>query len=155
MFTYISRFILKNRTLLIVILTLATAFMAYKGKDVRLSYENTSLLPEKDSTRIEYTEFRKLFGEDGNVIVIGIRNPDIFKLDQFNAWTDLGNQIRKIDGVQEVVNISRAVYLVKNEETHQFNIRPVVKQKATTQAEVDSLKNLILSLKFYQGMLYN
>ncbi|HEX7585067.1 MAG TPA: MMPL family transporter [Prolixibacteraceae bacterium] len=155
MFTYISRFILKNRALLIVILILMTAFMAYKGKDVRLSYENTSLLPEKDSTRIEYAQFKKLFGEDGNVIVIGIKNPEIFKLDQFNAWTDLGNQIRKIDGVLEVVNISRAVYLVKNEETHQFNIRPVVKQKATTQAEVDSLKNLILSLKFYQGMLYN
>ena len=155
MFTYISRFILKNRTLLIIILTLATAFMAYKGKDVRLSYENTSLLPEKDSTRIEYTEFRKLFGEDGNVIVIGIRNPDIFKLDQFNAWTDLGNQIHSIDGVLEVVNISRAVNLVKDEQTHQFRILPVVKQKPTTQAQVDSLKNLILSLKFYQGMLYN
>ncbi len=155
MFTYISRFILKNRTLLIVILTLATAFMAYKGKDVRLSYENTSLLPEKDSTRIEYTEFRKLFGEDGNVIVIGTRNPDIFKLDQFNAWTDLGNQIHSINGVLEVINISRAVNLVKDEQTHQFRILPVVKQKPTTQTQVDSLKNLILSLKFYQGMLYN
>jgi len=132
-----------------------TAFMAYKGKDVRLSYENTSILPEKDSTRIEYNEFRKLFGEDGNVIVIGTKNPDIFKLDQFNAWNDLGNQIHAIDGVLEVINISRAVYLVKNEQTHQFNILPVVKQKARTQTEVDSLKNLILSLKFYQGMLYN
>jgi len=129
--------------------------MAYKGKDVRLSYENTSLLPEKDSTRIEYTEFRKLFGEDGNVIVIGTRNPDIFKLDQFNAWTDLGNQIHSINGVLEVINISRAVNLVKDEQTHQFRILPVVKQKPTTQTQVDSLKNLILSLKFYQGMLYN
>jgi len=155
MFTYISRFILKNRALLIVLLTLATAFMAYKGKEVRLSYENTSLLPEKDSTRIEYSEFRKRFGEDGNVIVIGTRNPDIFKLDQFNSWNDLGNTIHGIDGVLEVVNISRAFNLVKDEATHQFKVLPVVKQKATTQAEVDSLKNLILSLKFYQGMLYN
>jgi len=132
-----------------------TAFMAFQGKDVRLSYENTSLLPEKDSTRIEYLEFKNLFGEDGNVIVIGTKNPDIFKLDQFNAWADLGNEIRRIDGVQEVVNITRAVNLIKNEETHQFNISPILKQKATSQAEVDSLKNLILSLKFYEGMLYN
>ena len=132
-----------------------TAFMAYKGKDVKLSYENTSLLPEKDSTRIEYLEFKKLFGEDGNVIVIGAKNPDLFKLDQFNAWTELGNQIRKTDGVQEVVNLARAVNLIKNEETHQFNIRPILKQKATSQTEVDSLKNLILGLKFYEGMLYN
>ena len=155
MFTHLARFILKNRALLIVVLTLLTAFMAFKGKDVKLSYDNNPLLPEKDSTRIEYAQFKKLFGEDGNVIVIGAKNPDIFKLDQFNAWSELGNEIKKIDGVLEVVNITRAVNLVKNEESHQFNILPVVKQKATTQAEVDSLQHLILGLKFYQGMLFN
>ena len=155
MFTHLARFILKNRALLIVVLTLLTAFMAFKGKDVKLSYDNNPLLPEKDSTRIEYAQFKKLFGEDGNVIVIGAKNPEIFKLDQFNAWSELGNEIKKIDGVLEVVNITRAVNLVKNEESHQFNILPVVKQKATTQAEVDSLQHLILGLKFYEGMLFN
>ena len=155
MFTYISRFILKHRTLLVIVLALLTAFMAYKGKDVRLSYENGSLLPEKDSTRIKYVEFKDLFGEDGNVIVIGAKNPDIFTLSQFNAWSELGNNIKKIDGVQEVVNITRAINLVKNESSHQFKIQQVVINKPTTQAEVDSLKNLILSLKFYKGMLYN
>ncbi|MFA5327944.1 MAG: efflux RND transporter permease subunit [Prolixibacteraceae bacterium] len=155
MFTNIARFILKHRTLLIAILTISTAFMAYMGKDVKLSYENASLLPEKDSTRIEYQEFKNMFGEDGNVIVIGAKNPDIFQMDQFNAWSDLGNKIREIDGVLEVVSITRAINLVKNEETHQFIAQPIVKQKATSQAEVDSLKNVILGLKFYQGMLYN
>jgi predicted RND superfamily exporter protein len=140
---------------LIIILSLLTIFMAYEGKDVKLSYENSSLLPEKDSTRIEYQKFKNLFGEDGNVIVIGAINPNLFTLDQFNAWADLGKNIRDIDGVQEVINITRAINLVKNEETHQFSILPVVNQKATTQAEVDSLKNVILSLKFYEGMLYN
>ena len=155
MFTYISRFILKNRTLLIVILGLLTAFMAYKGQNVKLSYENASLLPEKDSTRVEYQDFKKLFGEDGNVIVIGAKNPELYHIEQFNAWANLGNQIKKIDGVLEVVSISRAINLVKNEDTHQFNIRPIVKEQAKTQAEVDSLKNIILNLKFYEGMLYN
>jgi hypothetical protein len=155
MFTHISRFILKHRTFLIVTLAVLTAFMGYKGKDARLSYENASLLPEKDSTRIEYLEFKKLFGEDGNVIVIGAINPDLFTLDQFNAWNELGGQIREIEGVQEVVSISRAIDLVKNEATHQFNIQPIVNQKPTTQAEVDSLRNKILGLKFYEGMLYN
>lgn len=155
MFTYVSRFILKHRTIIIVVLAILTIFMGYKGKDVKLSYENTSLLPEKDSTRIEYQNFKNMFGEDGNVIVIGTVNPNLFQLDQFNAWTDLGNEIRKIDGVQEVLNIGRAINLVKNEETHQFSIVPVVPQKPTTQAEMDSLKSKILGLKFYEGLLYN
>jgi len=155
MFTHISRFILKHRTFLIVTLSLLTAFMAYKGQHVVLSYENNSMLPEKDSTRIEYQAFKDRFGEDGNVIVIGTINPELFQLNQFNAWIDLGDSIRKINGVQEVLNISRAINLVKNEETHQFNIVPVIPQKPTTQAEVDSLKNIILGLKFYEGLLYN
>ena len=132
-----------------------TVFMAYEAKNVKLSYENSSLLPEKDSTRIEYQKFKNLFGEDGNVIVIGTINPELFKLDQFNAWTKLGDDIRKVDGVLEVLNISRAINLVKNEETHQFSIVPVVTQKPTTQTEVDSLKNTIHKLKFYEGLLYN
>lgn len=155
MFTYISRFILKHRTFLIVLLALLTAFMGYKGKDAALSYENASLLPEKDSTRIEYLKFKKLFGEDGNVIVVGAVNPDLFTLSQFNAWTDLGSQIHEIEGVQEVVSISRGINLIKNEETHQFTVQPIINQKPTTQAQVDSLKNLIYSLKFYEGMLFN
>jgi len=155
MFTHVSRFILKHRTFLIVVLSVLTAFMAFKGKDAKLSYENTSLLPENDSTRMEYQAFKDRFGEDGNVIVIGAINPELFKLDQFNAWADLGTEIRGIDGVLEVVNITRAINLVKNEETHQFNIVPVISKKATSQAEVDSLKNVILGLKFYEGMLYN
>ncbi len=155
MFTYISRFILRNRFLLVVVLILMTIFMAYKGKDVKLSYDNAPMLPDKDSTRIQYLEFKKLFGEDGNLIVVGAINPDIFTLSQFNAWADLGTKIREIDGVKEVVNISRAVTLIKNEADHKFIIKPLVTQKPTTQVEVDSLKNVILSLKFYEGMLFN
>lgn len=155
MFTYVSRFILKHRTIIIVVLALLTLFMGYKGRDVKLSYENSSLLPEKDSTRIEYQNFKNRFGEDGNVIVIGTVNPNLFQLEQFNAWSDLGNEIRKVDGVQEVLTISRAIELVKNEETHQFSIVPVVSKRPTTQAETDSLRNKILGLKFYEGLLYN
>lgn len=155
MFIHISRFILKHRTLLVVILALCTIFMAYKGQSVKLSYENSSLLPDKDSTKIEYQEFRKLFGEDGNVIVLGTINPDIFKLDQFNAWAGLANTVRKIDGVREVMSITRAYDLIKNDSTHQFDVLQLVRKKATSQAEVDSLKNLILSLKMYEGLLFN
>lgn len=155
MFTHLSRFILRNRLLLIIILALSTAFMAYKGQDVKLSYENSSLLPDKDSTKIEYQEFKSLFGEDGNVIVIGAINPHIFDLEQFNAWNELAHSVGKVDGVLEVLSISKAINLVKNDSTRQFDVVPLVQTKATSQAEVDSLKSLIMSLKIYEGLLYN
>ena len=155
MFTKFSRIIFRNRSLIIVLIGLFTVFMAYKAVNVKLSYENSSLLSEKDSVMLDYKQFKHRFGEDGNVFVIGVKTPDIFTLNQFNAWYDLSNQIQQIEGVQEVVSMTRAINLVRNEKKHQFDLVPIVKQRATSQAEVDSLKKEILGLKFYEGMLYN
>ena len=155
MFTKISRIILRNRILIIAILLGFTAYMGFEAQSVKLSYENTSLLGAKDSAMVEYQKFKNQYGEDGTVLMIGIKNPDIFKLDQFNAWFDLGNTIRGIDGVEDVISMTRGLNLVKNETTHQFDYYPLVTTRPTNQAEVDSLRNSLLGLKFYEGMLYN
>lgn len=155
MFTKISRIILRNRILLIILISVFTAYMAFEALSVKLSYENTSLLASKDSAMIDYQKFKAQFGEDGNVLMIGIKDPDIFRLEHFKGWYDLGDSIRAIDGVQEVISFTRGINLVKNEATHQFDYYPLVRQRPSTQAEVDSLKNTILGLKFYKGILYN
>ncbi|MCX6227706.1 MAG: MMPL family transporter [Bacteroidia bacterium] len=155
MFTKISQLILRNRITIIVILALVTAFLGYEAQSVKLSYENTTLLGAKDSAMVDYQKFKDIYGEDGNVLMIGIKNPDIFKLEQFNAWYDLANDIRKIEGVEEVVSITRGLNLSKNEAKHQFDYYPLVKSRPTQQSQVDSLKTTLLGLKFYEGMLYN
>jgi len=155
MHTKISRIILRNRILLIVLISIFTTYMAFEALSVKLSYDNVSMLSAKDSAIIDYQKFKAQYGEDGNVLMIGIKDPNIFKFDQFTAWYDLGDSIRAINGVQEVVSMTRGVNLVKNEATHQFDYFPLVKQRPSSQREVDSLKNTILGLKFYQGILYN
>ena len=155
MFTKLSRIILRNRILLIVLISVFTIYLAFEAQSVKLSYDSASLLSARDSAIIDYQKFKAQYGEDGNVLMIGIKNPEIFRFDQFTAWYDLGDSIRAINGVQEVVSMTRGINLVKNEATHQFDYFPLVKQRPTTQQEVDSLKNKILSLKFYEGLLYN
>jgi predicted RND superfamily exporter protein len=155
MFVKVSQFILRNRIKLIIILAVFTAFMAYNGKNIELTYEYTTLLSEKNKAKIEHQQLKKLFGEDGNLFVIGVKNPGMFELDQFNAWYDLGIQINDIKGVEGVISITRAVNLKKNQKTHQFDITPLVDKRPTSQAEVDSLKKQIMELKFYEGLLYN
>ena len=80
MFTKISRIILRNRILIIAILLGFTAYMGYEAQSVKLSYENTSLLGAKDSAMVEYQKFKNQYGADGTVLMIGIKNPDIFRL---------------------------------------------------------------------------
>ena len=155
MLTVVSRIILRNRPVIITLLALFTVFMAYKATTVKLSYESVKLLSKDDSALIDYQNFKQLFGEDGNIYVIGAHNPNIFTLDQFNAWYRLGNDIRKIHGVEEVISMTRTITLKKNQLTHRFDFYPVVSKEATSQAEVDSIKQNILGLKFYEGLLFN
>ena len=71
MFIKISRIILRNRILIIVLISVITAYMAFEAQSVKLSYDNSSLLSEKDSVMIEYRSFKQQYGEDGNVLMVG------------------------------------------------------------------------------------
>jgi predicted RND superfamily exporter protein len=155
MWNILVRLILRNRLGILIGIGLITAAMAFMAFRVKLSYEMVKMLPQDDSLSMQYDNFKKRFGEDGNVLVIGTINPNIFKFNEFNAWYDLGNTIRKIDGIEEVVSLTRAVNLIKNDSLRQFQFSGVVKKRPGSQTEVDSLKKILLSLKFYEGFLYN
>ena len=155
MFATIARFILRNRILLLVVMILATGFFGWKATKVELSYEFAKILPETDSTYIQYETFKKQFGLDGTVMVIGVQDSDFFHLDKFNAWCDLGNNIKKIDGIEAVVSVGRLVNIIRNDSTHKFEIQPVITGKLNSQSEVDSIKNLIYSLPFYDRFILN
>ncbi|HJS54167.1 MAG TPA: hypothetical protein VJ765_06465, partial [Chitinophagaceae bacterium] len=67
----LGQFILKYRIVLLVILLGITAFMAYEAKHLQLSYEFANAIPTDHPKYKAYQEFRKKFGEDGNLLVIG------------------------------------------------------------------------------------
>ena len=129
--------------------------MGWKGLGVKLSYDNASILPADDSFIVDYAAFKKKFGQDGSIIVIGVENPSMFKLQDFNYWYDLTTDMTKISGVEGVMSIAKAVTIQKNDSLHQFDLIPLVASRPTTQACVDSLKNRIMSLPFYDGLLFN
>jgi hypothetical protein len=129
--------------------------MGYKALNVKLSYEFVEMLPSTDTTLVEYHNFKKMFGEDGSVMFVGIQDSNVFKLNEFNDFYDLTYQIKAIDGVRDMVSIARMFYLTRNDSLKKFDFKPVIKDKPKTQAELDSLKNLIYSLRFYDGLLFN
>jgi predicted RND superfamily exporter protein len=155
MWKYLTRLLLRNRPVILVFIVLLTAFMGWKGVGVKLAYDNASLLPKDDSFIIDYNAFKKKFGEDGSVLVIGVENPEMFKLKDFNLWYDLTEDMSQINGVQGVMSITKAANIQKNDSLHQFEFLPMVPVKPTTQAEVDSLKGKIMALRFYEGLLFN
>lgn len=155
MWNFLIRTILRNRITILIIIGLITLFMGYKAKDVKLLYENTSILPASDSTSIVYSDFKKQFGEDGTVLFLGFVDTDLFSLSRFNGVYALADSLRKIRGVEEIVSITRLYSLVRNDSLKKFEFLPVSPKKPATQAEVDSIRNLIYSLPFYNNLVYN
>jgi uncharacterized protein len=155
MWAAIAKFILRNRLAILIVLCGTTVFFGYFAHKAEISYESPKLLPDHDSTAIEYKAFKKRFGQDGSVMVIGISDEGLYKLERFNQWYDLGNALKDVAGVKAVVSVARLLNVTKNDSLGTFQDDTIVKHRPKTQAELDSLKNIIVKLPFYKNMVYN
>lgn len=150
-----ARIILRQRIGILIIISLLTAVMGYYSRFAEIRYDFAKMLPSDDSTFVEYENFKKLFGEDGNVLFVGITDNELYKLNHFNAWYDLGEKMKQLEGVEEVVSVARLYNLIRNDSLKKFDFLPILNQKPQTQIELDSLKNIITDLPFYSNVVYN
>lgn len=155
MWKYIARWILRYRITFLVIIGIVTLFFAFQIRSLKLSYEMPQMLPANHPTLKAYNSFKAEFGQDGAVMFAGAINPKIFELEQFNAFYDLSHRLKEIDGVEGVISIAQIYTLVKNTEEKKFDFKTVVNKRPESQIELDSLKKIIKSLPFYDGLLYN
>jgi predicted RND superfamily exporter protein len=155
MWQTVARIILRNRIVILVIIGLVTVFMGYKATSVKIRYDFAALLPGTDSTLINYRAFKQKFGEDGDVLVIGIENEHLFRKDVYDAWFDLGEEMRQLDGVEQVISAARCYHLVRNDSLKRFDFKLISEDKPATQAELDSIKEEIVKLKFYDKLMWN
>mgnify|MGYP001423312072 CR=1 FL=1 len=155
MWLRISRFILRNRILLLCVVGLITVFMAFQSRKVEMSYEYSSLIPKKDTAYIDYQYFLKTFGEEGNVIVVGIQDEKFFTIEHFSAWEQLCKRLSAIEGVENLLSVSNAYNLVRNSEEKKFEVKKIFPDTIKSQEDLDTLKNEFFSLPFYRKLLYN
>ncbi len=152
---YLVRLILRYRLVNLVVILLLTAIMGYLASGLKISYDFAQMLPSTDTTSIEYQKFKDIFGEDGSVMFIGVKSEDLFELEEFNDWWDLTYSVKAMEGVGEVVSLARIYQLVKDDSLRKLNFELVFENKPRSQAELDSLRDVVLSIPFYQGFLLN
>jgi predicted RND superfamily exporter protein len=156
MWSALAKFILKNRIILLVSILLATCYMTYRARQVKIAYSFTQFLPGSDSTSIDYENFKKQFGLDGTVMVVGMQTDSLFtNLDEFNDWYDLNYSIKGLHGIKEVVSSASLYFLSKNDSLSKFNFKPLLLRKPANLHELDSARKVIFSLPFYDGFIFN
>jgi predicted RND superfamily exporter protein len=128
--------------------------LGWQASKVKLSYEFSRAIPTDNPKYKEYEEFRKKFGDDGNLLVVGIQSKDLFKQNIFNDYVTLENGIKKVNGVTSIISVPASVNLVRN-ESENFTAVRIFRDTVLSQQEIDSSKNVFLNLPFYRNLLYN
>lgn len=155
MWIKIAGILLRNRVAFIVGVLVCTLFMGTQIKNLQMSYESANLLPEEDSASLDYRKFQQTFGQEGNVMVLAIQDPDFYQLEKVNDWIKMGNDIKALGGINAVVSIAHTFNLHKNTDLKKFEIHPVFPSRISNQEELDSLAFIAENLPIYDGTLIN
>jgi predicted RND superfamily exporter protein len=155
MWERIGRFILNYRLPLLLILAALTGFMTWRASKVELSYDFSRAIPVNNPKYKAYKEFLRKFGEDGNLLVLGIKTDKLFKEKIFNSYATLQQNLKKVSGVEDVIGVPTAINLIKVAETEKLKVDTIFLPGKLSQAEIDSGAAVFLNLPFYQHLLYN
>ncbi len=155
MWTTISNIILKYRIALMVILGIITVYMGYRAQDIQWSYDMANIVPEDDPEQQFFRQFKETFGEDGNIMAIGILDTSVYKVDNFRKLKFLTEELSNIRGVNNVLGLPNLKTLEKNTEERKFDLTPVFPEIPDEQEKLDEMINKVRQLKFYSGQLIN
>lgn len=165
MWQRLGKFVIKNRLVLLVLLGLATVVMGYYASKVKLSYEFSRAIPTDNPKYQEYLFFKKTFGDDGNMLVIGLQAgkgvptsgvPDsLFILKNFNAYQQMQREIKKLPAVEDILGIPGAIGLRKDSVSEKLTAQRIFPETIVSQAVLDSAAGVFFNLPFYNALLYN
>ncbi|MEN9952871.1 MAG: hypothetical protein RLZZ520_1139, partial [Bacteroidota bacterium] len=132
-----------------------TIGLGYIGSKVQLSYDFSRAIPTDHPKYLAYLDFKKTFGEDGNLLTVGYTTNSYFTTTHFNATSKFIEEVKQVNGVEDIISINGAVTLKRNDSTGKLDATKIFPNYVDAQTVLDSLQQQFFSLPFYRGILYN
>lgn len=152
----IARLILRNREVILAIIVIATIALASQWKYMQFTHTEANLLPDDHPVNEEYNEFLEKFGEEGNLIILGIENKNLDNYQRFNAWNKIADSLATFKEVELVLSTSNLPNLTKNSDNTKFIVEPVLKKPLNSDAELAAFKKKLFNdLPFYKNLIYS
>ena len=152
----ISRIILKKRILLLSFILITTLFWLFKAQNLKFTFKEANLLPDYHQENIIYNEFTSHFGDEGNSIVIGIKDSILSSKEKLFAWNNLTKKLSSFSEIEYSISLNDLKILKKNEDSIRFDFIPLINDDSFEKINLDSLKNKLKNeLPFYKNLVYN
>ena len=99
--------------------------MANQLQYTELSYDFAKVVPENDPEMVYFDQFKQTFGEDGNLMVIGVADSAVYQPLNFKRYKFLSDYVENIPGVTGIISLPNLQRLEKNTETKSFDTQPI------------------------------
>ncbi|MCK5781423.1 MAG: MMPL family transporter [Flavobacteriales bacterium] len=178
MWNRITRIILRNRVVILIVIALITVFAALQTQNIKYSYEDANLLPNDDPIAINYTRFKEIFGQEATMIIMGTSDSLIYTPEVYKNWSILTDEISNLtpedlvpfqkdkkaprvileDGeklVSGAISISNLKILKKNKVEKKFDLIDLSDSIPTTTEGIMEIRDKLYKLPIYDQLLYN
>ena len=152
MWKFLSNIILKNRIVIIIMITALTVFMAQKGREAKLSYSMAKLLPNDHQVSIDYNDFLNKYGSQ-NVLVIAVEDSLITTLSHLKKWDKVSESIKNINGIEQIISFSNLPILQKDADEKKFTVKKWFSEDIQTEEEFQKALAIYQSQPFFKGLI--
>jgi len=151
-----ARFILRNRVFILVAIACFTIFLGMQWKHMRFTYTEANMLPDDHQVNTAYNTFLDTFGEEGNLIIYGVKDSLLFSPSNFSAWNVLSKELGQAPEVDLTLSIGDLQKLKKRTDSIGFEMVPLVRDSILSEKQLKKLQyELFEKLPFYNGLVYS
>lgn len=152
----LSQFILRFRILILCLLFgVSVVFGYFAITNIKIDNTYGTMLPKDSQAKKDYELLKSTFGGNESLLIFAIQPENLYDLEQFNAWYEMGERIQEFDAIDSVMSEAHLYQLLKDTTEKDFYFDKITQSKPTTQKEVDSLEHIVRSIPIYEGLLYN
>lgn len=151
-----ARLILRNKIIILIAIAIITFLFSTQWQYMRFSNSEANLLPDDHEVNVTYNRFLQTFGQEGNLIIIGVKDSTLFTVEKLKAWNAFCDELKTYDAVESVVSIKDLQKLVKDTVNQKFTLEPFIKDSISNIAQIEALqKELFIKYPFYDNFLFN
>lgn len=152
----IARLILRNKIIILVSIVIVTFLFAQQWDNMRFSNSEANMLPDNHEVNVTYNNFLQKFGEEGNLIIIGVKDSTLLTVNKLNAWNTFCDELKANEAIESVISIKDLQKLVKDNSNEKFVSEPFIKDSIASIAQIETLqKELFIQYPFYDNFLFN
>ena len=143
---FVSILILKNRIVLILLIVLLTIFLAGHWKNVKFTFTEANLLPIDHPENVKYSSFKNYFGEEGNIISIGLKDSVFFNEKIQKLWNNLNYELSEFKEIKSILSTNNLIELKKDSKNKKLIVNKI---------SLLSKEKLLNELPFYENLIYD